>query len=80
LRESGQNLLQQDSDRLSTIPQEASQLMPHSHHLPNQEESDGSNTTWMEKVSDEQYSQGPAATQEPLKTQGAKNMNQEPMH
>jgi hypothetical protein len=49
-------------------------------HIAIQEESDGSNTTWMEKVSDEQYNHGPAATQEPLKTQGAKNMNQEPMH
>ena len=37
-----------------------------------------SNTTWMEKVSDEQYSHGPAATQEPLKTQEANNMNKEP--
>jgi 4-carboxymuconolactone decarboxylase len=47
-------------------------------HIAIQEESDGSNTTWMEKVSDEQYSQGPAATQEPLKSQGANNMNKEP--
>jgi 4-carboxymuconolactone decarboxylase len=39
-------------------------------HIAIQEESDGSNTTWMEKVSDEQYSQGPADTKKPLKSQG----------
>ena len=39
-------------------------------HIAIQEESDGSNTTWMEKVSDAQYSQGPADTKKPLKSQG----------
>jgi 4-carboxymuconolactone decarboxylase len=47
-------------------------------HIAIQEESGGSNTTWMEKVSDEQYSHGPAATQEPLKPQESNTMNKEP--
>jgi 4-carboxymuconolactone decarboxylase len=51
---------------------------PPTTHIAIQEESDGSNTTWMEKVSDEQYSHGPAATQEQPKSQGTNNMNKEP--
>ena len=47
-------------------------------HIAIQEELDGKNTDWMEKVSDEQYNPGPAATSEPSEDQGANIMNKEP--
>ena len=48
-------------------------------HLAVQEELDGKNTDWLEKVSDEQYRPGPSVTQEaPPKTPGTNAMNKEP--
>ncbi|WP_346729679.1 (R)-mandelonitrile lyase [Corallococcus exiguus] len=41
-------------------------------HIAVQEELDGKNVTWLEKVSDEQYANGPSAAQ------GAMNMKKEP--
>lgn len=46
-------------------------------HTAVQEEIDGKNVDWMEKVSDEQYGQGPSSTQASPKTQ-ANTMNKEP--
>ncbi len=47
-------------------------------HIAIQEELDGKNTDWLEKVSDGQYRTGPAATPEPPKTQGPDAMHKEP--
>ena len=48
-------------------------------HIAIQEELDGKNTDWLEKVSDEQYTPGPTATPEsPKATQGTKTMTKEP--
>jgi 4-carboxymuconolactone decarboxylase len=43
-----------------------------------QEEIDGKNVDWLEKVSDEQYGHGPSTTQETKKTRAANDMNKEP--
>ena len=47
-------------------------------HIAIQEELDGKNTDWLEKVSDEQYGRGPSVTLEPPKPQEPNAMNKEP--
>ena len=48
-------------------------------HYAIQEELDGKNVNWLEKVSDEQYGHGPAAPSQPSpSTEGANTMNKEP--
>src|SRR5260370_1761589 len=44
-------------------------------HIAIQEESDGSNTTWMEKVIAKHYTPAPPSTQQPLKSQNQNNIN-----
>jgi 4-carboxymuconolactone decarboxylase len=47
-------------------------------HTAIQEEIDGRNVDWLEKVSDDQYGPAPSTSQEPEKTQAANDMNKEP--
>ena len=47
-------------------------------HTVIQEEVDGKNLDWLEKVSDDQYSRGVSVTQQQQKTQGESAMNKEP--
>jgi 4-carboxymuconolactone decarboxylase len=47
-------------------------------HTAIQEEIDGKNLQWLEKVSDQQYAHGPSVTQQQKQTKGTNDMNKEP--